>query len=355
MRISSVFRTLLLSASAALLAASAMAQAPSHILPGGGWYMDPSVHGMLDTFQIRRIEGCNEPGGLTEITSSDEPGVNAPYWCGPAPFCLTTPAVAAGERCSILPYSTRNPRYSAAGAPGANGVRNPTDLRCDNTGLAPINSRCPVIPTAAISLNNSTNLTVTTGTRVTLRVTTTNARPEWGGSATLSCSGANAGRSPFNTTNLSSFLNASNVQVGNNTLPTAGTMTCTLTVTNWRGTVTATARVVVNNPPSSGGGGGGGGNPPEPVLGSCPALAVQRLNPTTGASNYRGIALGNGVVDNGCPVNLGPLGATANGVTVNVTPQNLGSTCNIFVVRFRCTNGTWSRSGGGYVSFNYLD
>lgn len=254
-------RNIILAAAAAGYVVGAAAQSASHSLPGGGWYYDPSVHGMLDLKAIRPIEGCNLPGGLTKITSSDEPGVSAPFWCGTPPFCLTDSATGVSESCTIMPYARRNPRYSPTGTPGVNSIRNPEDLRCGNTGLQPINSRCPIVPTARITFNNSTNLNVNTGASITVRVTTTNAKPEWGGSATLNCTGANANRSPFNSKNVA--LNVNNYSIGSGTVPSAGTLNCTLTVSNWRGTATATAKVTIKapapKPPSGGGGGGSGG------------------------------------------------------------------------------------------------
>lgn len=254
-------RNIILAAAAAGFVVGAAAQSASHRLPGGGWYYDPSVHGMLDLKAIRPIEGCNLPGGLTKITSSDEPGVSAPFWCGTPPFCLTDSATGVSESCTIMPYARRNPRYSPTGTPGVNSIRNPEDLRCGNTGLQPINSRCPIVPTARITFNNSTNLNVNTGASITVRVTTTNAKPEWGGSATLNCTGANANRSPFNSKNVA--LNVNNYSIGSGTVPSAGTLNCTLTVSNWRGTATATAKVTIKAPapkPPSGGGGSGGGS-----------------------------------------------------------------------------------------------
>lgn len=347
MRLNISFQRLALACVALGAAASISTAFAQGTTPSGHWFYDPSIHGMKDLRALRTIEGCNAPGGLTPITSSDEPGVNAPYWCGPAPFCLTPAAPGVGEKCTPIPYSTRGPRYSPTGTPGANGVRNPDDLRCDNTGLAPINSRCPVIPTAAITLNNSTNLTVATGTRVTLRVTTTNAKPEWGGTATLNCTGANAGRAPFNMSNLSGYLNVTNASPGNNTLPTAGTMTCTLTVTNWRGTSTATARVTVNNPPSGGGGGGGGGPTlPEPVLGGCPAVARANTTSPGGGAQHTFNFGGTLQVQNQCvTARIGPLSATANGAVVVVPRQVISyNTCACHAhgnARARCNNGTW--------------
>lgn len=282
-----------------------------------GWSYNPAKEGMKDLFQMRPIEGCNVAGGLQPITSSDE-GDSAMFWCGTPPYCLTQPAIAAGEQCTILQYARRNPRYDPNGTPGANGVRDPDDLRCSNTGLPPINGRCPTQPGAGITLNNSTNLTVNKGGSVTLRVTTSGSQAEWGGSTSLSCTGTNSNRSPFNRTNVNDFLNRSNASVGSNTMPSNGTMTCTLTVTNARGSRTATAKVTVKepSPPPSGGGGGGGGVVTPVDGGGCAATTTKRrannspihgiyfycVHSVPSMSNGESKRISGSMTPNGCPI-----------------------------------------------------
>lgn len=61
---------------------------------------DPAIDGMQ---VLPRVEGCNIPGGLQPITSSDGPN-DAMFWCGLPPYCLTMP-VGSPERCHIIPGS----------------------------------------------------------------------------------------------------------------------------------------------------------------------------------------------------------------------------------------------------------
>lgn len=108
--------------------------------PGGGWSYDPSKEGMRDLFEMLPIEGCNAPGGLTRITDRDEAD-SAPFWCGPAPHCLAE-GTNGVDACTFVPYCRREPRGSPSGIPGANGCRDPEDLRCVSSGAQPEGGRC---------------------------------------------------------------------------------------------------------------------------------------------------------------------------------------------------------------------
>lgn len=111
-----------------------------------GWSHDPAKQGMIDLRAAMPIEGCNAPGGLVRITDSDEPG-SAQFWCGTPPECLAV-GTAYNESCKFVPYCRRDPRGNPAGAPGANGCRDPEDLICVSTGLHPVGGKCPppVVP-----------------------------------------------------------------------------------------------------------------------------------------------------------------------------------------------------------------
>lgn len=89
---------------------------------------DPAIHGMRE---LPRVVGCDAPGGLHPITSSDGPN-DAMFWCGVPPTCLTLPVGNIG-RCHIIPGSRRG---------GLKGVRDPQDLRCDRTRNRPVGGRC---------------------------------------------------------------------------------------------------------------------------------------------------------------------------------------------------------------------
>lgn len=108
--------------------------------PSVGWSYDPSKEGMRDLFEMLPIEGCNAPGGLTRITDRDEAD-SAPFWCGPAPHCLAE-GTAGVDACKFVPYCRRGPRFDPNGIPGANGCRDPEDLRCVSSGAQPEGGRC---------------------------------------------------------------------------------------------------------------------------------------------------------------------------------------------------------------------
>lgn len=122
------------------------------LLSAGGAAAQSSTGLTIQMPVLPRIEGCNAPGGLVRIESSDEPG-SAPYWCGVPPMCLT---VASGAfngtsfHCDINAYARREPRGNPAGLPGANGVRDPDDLTCQAglyAGGRPVGGICPPAPT----------------------------------------------------------------------------------------------------------------------------------------------------------------------------------------------------------------
>lgn len=191
---------------------------------------DPALDGMQ---VLPRVEGCNAPGGLFPITSSDGP-MDAPYWCGAPPYCLTMP-VGNAERCHIIPGVRQG---------GLRGVRDPQDLLCDVTNVNPTGpthatpGRCPVAPTLGATINNVQAATVSQGANVTLRVNTANAAPLSTPTAlTMACSGTNAAISPFNQTNLIAYAGQ------DHTFPavaatTAGNTACTITATNAAGSAT---------------------------------------------------------------------------------------------------------------------
>lgn len=191
---------------------------------------DPAIDGMR---VLPRVEGCNVPGGLQPITSSDGPN-DAMFWCGPPPYCLTM-AVGSPERCHIIPGSRNG---------GTNGVRNPLDLLCDVANVNPTGpthatpGRCPVPPTLGATVNNVQVATVSQGANVTLRVNTASAMPLSTPTAlTMACSGANAAVSPFNQTNLIAYAGQ------DHTFPavaagSAGNTACTITATNAAGNAT---------------------------------------------------------------------------------------------------------------------
>lgn len=202
------------------------------------------------TMQVQPlIDGCTVPGGLQPITSSDGPN-DAPFWCGPPPYCLTM-VVGSPERCHIVPGSRNG---------GANGVRNPQDLICDVTNINPTGpthafpGRCPVPPTLGATVNGVQAATVSQGANVTLRVNTANATPLSAPTTlTMACSGTNAAISPFNQTNLIAYAGQ------DHTFPavaagSAGNTACTITATNAAGSATynvsfnATPTVVTPRP-----------------------------------------------------------------------------------------------------------
>lgn len=221
----------------ALSAATAFAQ---HNLPGGGWTYDPAKDGMKDLRALKPIEGCNVPGGLQRITDSDEPGVSTMFWCGTPPFCLTDAAIPVGERCRVVPYSRREPRGDPNGIPGANGVRNPEDLRCENTGLQPINGRCPMPPELTVAITPDT---VQVGQNTTLAVNSPHAT-----SLTMTCTGANSAFPPYHESNLNAIAGRSHT-FGASQAMLAGTTTCQLTASNPRGSITRTASFVAQPRP----------------------------------------------------------------------------------------------------------
>lgn len=190
---------------------------------------DPAIDGMR---VLPRVEGCNVPGGLRPITSSDGPD-DAPYWCGPPPYCLTMP-VGNVERCHIIPGVRQG---------GLRGVRDPQDLLCDVTNVNPTGpthatpGRCPVPPTLGATINGVQAATVSQGANVTLRVNTASAAPLSAPTAlTMACSGTNAAISPFNQTNLIAYAGL------DHTFPavaagSAGNTACTITAANAAGSV----------------------------------------------------------------------------------------------------------------------
>lgn len=186
------------------------------------------------TMQVQPlIDGCTVPGGLQPITSSDGPN-DAPFWCGPPPYCLTM-VVGSPERCHIVPGSRNG---------GTTGVRNPQDLICDVTNINPTGpthafpGRCPVPPTLGATVNGVQAATVSQGANVTLRVNTANTAPLSAPTAlTMACTGTNAAISPFNQTNLIAYAGQ------DHTFPaiaagSAGNTACTITATNAAGSAT---------------------------------------------------------------------------------------------------------------------
>lgn len=202
---------------------------------------DPAIHGM-QTLPV--VEGCNVPGGLRPITSSDGPN-DAMFWCGVPPYCLEQ-VVGSPERCHIIPGSRNG---------GTTGVRDPEDLRCDLSGVHPTGGRCPVPPTLSATVNNVQHASLNQGAGVTLRVNTASALPLSTPTAlTMACSGANAGVSPFNQTNLVGIA-GQNYTYPVATAVNAGATNCTITATNPAGTVNYAisfnaAAVVVSPPPT---------------------------------------------------------------------------------------------------------
>lgn len=202
---------------------------------------DPAIHGM-QTLPV--VEGCNVPGGLRPITSSDGPN-DAMFWCGVPPYCLEQ-VVGSPERCHIIPGSRNG---------GTTGVRDPLDLRCDLSGVHPTGGRCPVPPTLSATVNNVQHASLNQGTGVTLRVNTASALPLSTPTVlTMACSGANAGVSPFNQTNLSGIA-GQNYTYPVATAANAGATNCTVTATNPAGTANYAisfnaAAVVVSPPPT---------------------------------------------------------------------------------------------------------
>lgn len=122
------------------------------LLSAGGAAAQSSTGLTIQMPVLPRIEGCNAPGGLVRIESSDEPG-SAPYWCGLPPMCLTVASGAfngTSYHCDINAYARREPRGNPAGLPGANGVRDPDDLTCQAglyAGGRPVGGICPPAPT----------------------------------------------------------------------------------------------------------------------------------------------------------------------------------------------------------------
>lgn len=212
--------------------------------PGGGWWYDPGRHGMQDLRTLKPIEGCNVPGGLQRITSSDEPGQSAQFWCGPPPYCLTDAALPGSWNCTVVPFSRREPRGDPSGTPSANPVRDPDDLRCVNTGLPPISGRCPMPPSVSATFNGqATGTSVQVGQNVVLAISSPHAEQ-----LRMTCTGANFGYSPFNLTNLDSYADTTHSFAPQAVL-NSGTTSCTLTATNARGSASATASFVAQNPP----------------------------------------------------------------------------------------------------------
>ena len=108
--------------------------------PNGGWSYDPSTQGMRDLREMKPIEGCNAPGGLTRITDRDA-GDSAPFWCGPPPHCLAE-GTNGVDACKFIPYCRNEPRGDPNGIPGANGCRDPEDLLCVSSGAHPEGGQC---------------------------------------------------------------------------------------------------------------------------------------------------------------------------------------------------------------------
>jgi len=191
---------------------------------------DPAKDGMR---VLPRVEGCNVPGGLRPITSSDGP-YDAPFWCGPPPYCLTMP-VGSPERCHITPGVRQG---------GLRGVRDPQDLICDVTNTNPTGpahatpGRCPVAPTLGATVNGVQVATVSQGANVTLRVNTASTAPlSTPTSLTMACTGTNAAISPFNQTNLSSYAGQDHT-FSAAVASSSGNTVCDITATNAAGTTT---------------------------------------------------------------------------------------------------------------------
>lgn len=210
---------------------------------------DPAIHGMQ---VLPRVEGCNVPGGLQPITSSDGPN-DAMFWCGAPPYCLTM-TVGSPERCHIIPGSRNG---------GERGVRNPQDLRCDVSGAQPTGpthampGRCPVPATPAPTVQvmfNPPNPTVNTSVQV--RTLTSNAT-----SLTWTCSGRWTNR---NTVRAVGGWISSNHSVSGS----PGTANCTFTAVGPGGSRSANASWTSV---ASGGGSGGGNDSQLPQ--SLPPLA----------------------------------------------------------------------------------
>lgn len=211
------FKRLLLAVCGVAVAASALAQPIN----------DPAKQGMK---ALPMVDGCNVPGGLTPITSSDGPN-DAAFWCGAnPPYCLTMP-VGSNERCHIIPGSRNG---------GLKGVRDPDDLICDVVPVQPTGGHCPVPPTVTATVNGATSVTMSQGASAVLAVDTSAST---GLSAltslTMSCSGANSGLSPFSVTNLSSIAGTNYTYPGV-AVSSSGATTCTVTAVNVAGTAAAT-------------------------------------------------------------------------------------------------------------------
>lgn len=129
----------------ALFAATMAAAAGAQTAP------PPSAGIQVNQRDLPQIDGCMAPGGLVRVTSQSEAN-DSPFWCGTPPMCLTVlPGAFNGTsyHCSINPYSRREPRGNPAGAAGANPVRVPEDLTCEQglyAGGRPVGGICPPIP-----------------------------------------------------------------------------------------------------------------------------------------------------------------------------------------------------------------
>jgi hypothetical protein len=262
------FAGLLLICSSAVQILPAAAQQD---LPGGGWTYDPAKDGMKSLRNLKPIEGCLAPGGLQRITHSDEPGMSAFFWCGPPPFCLTEPAISVGERCLVLQYARREPRYDPNGMPGVNGVRDPEDLRCENTGLMPINGRCPLPPEVSAAINPET---VQVNANTVLTINSPNAA-----SLRMSCVGSNSAFPPYSYSNLDQYAGRS-ITFDPSRAMLTGVTTCSIRATNGRGsretTVSFNATAAAPRPTVS-----ASFNPSRPTAGGSVRLTTSTTNATS--------------------------------------------------------------------------
>lgn len=231
------------------------------------------------------IDGCTVPGGLVPITSSSGPN-DAPFWCGPPPYCLTMPTGNA-ERCHIDPGSRER---SPTGA-----TRWPQDLTCDVTGTRPtgpthaLPGRCPVPPPVGATVNNMQNITVTAGQTVQLRVNTTTTNPlAVPTSLVMSCAGPNAGIAPFSYQNFMQYAGREYV-AGAVPVTALGNTQCTVTATTAAGqrqhTYSFNVVAAAAPPPTI----TAAFNPTNPVVGGGVAVNVNTTNATSASWTCTGL------------------------------------------------------------------
>lgn len=282
------------------------------------------------------IDGCTAPGGLFPITSSDGP-MDAPYWCGAPPYCLTMP-VGNVERCHIIPGVRQG---------GLRGVRDPQDLRCDVTNVNPTGpthatpGRCPVAPTLGATINGLQAATVSQGANVTLRVNTASATPlSAPTSLTMACTGPNAGISPFNQTNLANIAGRDHTYSAVAAV-NAGSTSCTITASNAAGTATyqvsfnATPTVTTPAPTIT-----ARFNPTNPAVGG----SVNVITSTTNATSLVWSCSGRWVLNN----QARPVG---NVTTSHSATNSAGTTNCTFTARgpggTATATASWTSTAGG--------